>query len=189
MFLNSFCHANGDLTYAQLRISNMNRQLWMEHVLWTRFFILSTAFGLPDLPFVTQRLLQNPQDFADALRPLYGEQTAAQFANLLTEHIMIAGQLVNAAKVGNKAEVESQKKKWYANAEDIAHFLASINPFWKEKLWQDLLFDHLHMTKEEAVQILTGQYEAGVEQFGSIQAEALAMADLMTCGILKQSCI
>lgn len=177
------------LTCAQLQISNTNRRLWTEHVLWTRFFIVSTAFGLPDLPFVTQRLLKNPYDSANELRPLYGEQTAMRFEELFTEHLLIAAQLVNAAKAGDTAGAEKQRKEWYANANAIAHFLAAINPFWSECVWRDLLFDHLRMTEDEAVQILTGQYERSIEEFDDIQAEALEMADVMTCGIIRQFCI
>lgn len=52
------------LTYRQLQLSNTLRRLWIEHVLWTRFFIISTAFDLPDLPLLLkgfcriQRILQ-----------------------------------------------------------------------------------------------------------------------------------
>ena len=178
----------GGLTCAQLRVSNTIRRLWTEHVLWTRFFIVSTAFGLPDLPFVTKRLLKNPHDFADVLRPVYGNQVAMQFDKLLTEHLMIAGQLVNAAKAGNTAEAKKQRELWYANAEEIARFLASINNQWSERVWRDLLFDHLRMTEDEAVQILTGQYEQSINEFDQIQAEALKMADVMTHGIIGKFC-
>lgn len=181
------CHPrSGGLTCVQLRISDTNRRLWTEHVLWTRFFIISTAFNLPDLPFVTQRLLKNPRDFADELRPLYGEQIAMRFGELLTNHLLIAAQLTNAAKAGDTEEAEQQRKKWYDNAEDIAHFLADINPFWSERVWRGLLFDHLRMTEDEVVQFLTGQYERSIEQFDDIQAEALMMADGMTRGIIRQ---
>lgn len=40
---------NNCLFSKQVEISNTLRKLWMEHVLWTRFFIVSTAFELPDL--------------------------------------------------------------------------------------------------------------------------------------------
>ena len=177
------------MTCEQVEIMNMFRRLWMEHVLWTRFFIISTAFNLPDLPFVTQRLLRNPADFANAFRPFYGERTAARFEQLLTEHLVIAAQLVNAAKAGDTAEVERLQKLWYANAGEIARFLASINPFWNECVWRELLFDHLRMTEAEAVLTLTGQYEQSIEEYDAIQAEALKMADVMACGIIKQFCI
>lgn len=177
---------NFGLNYNQLQISNTFRQLWMEHVLWTRLFILSTAFNLPDIQFVTNRLLQNPDDFARALKPFYGEQTAMQFKQLLTDHLLIAAKLVNAAKSGNTAQVDEQRRRWYENAEDIAKFLATINRFWSEAQWRVLLFDHLRMTENEAVFILTGQYEKGIQEYDRIQEEALNMADVMTGGIIRQ---
>jgi hypothetical protein len=67
------------LTFRQVQLSDTIRRLWMEHVLWTRFFIVSTAFNLPDLEVVTERLLQNPVNFARILKPFYGEKTAMQF--------------------------------------------------------------------------------------------------------------
>jgi hypothetical protein len=174
------------LTLKQLQLSNTMRRLWTEHVLWTRFFIVSTAFNLPDLQFVTNRLLQNPVDFAKVLTPFYGEEIAMEFQRLLTEHLAIAGQLVNAAKAGNNEEADRQQKLWYANAEKIAKFLASINPYWSEREWRDLLFSHLRMTEDEAIDILTGHYEKSIRDFDMIQAEALRMADVMTNGIIRQ---
>ena len=186
---NSFDPACDGLTCAQLQVWDTNRRLWMEHVLWTRFVIVGIAFSLPDLPLVTLRLLRNPADFADEFRPLYGEQIALRFQELLTEHLVIAAELVNAAKAGDAAAVERLRRKWYANAEEIACFLAGINPFWSACVWRDLLFDHLRMTEDEAVQILTGRYGESIEEFDAIEAEALKMADVMSCGIIRQFCI
>ncbi len=177
------------ITCEQLHLSDTFRRLWTEHVLWTRFFIVSTAFNLPDLEFVTQRLLQNPVDFAMVLGPFYGKQIAARFEQLFTEHLLIAAQLVNAAKAGDAQEVEIQRRRWYANAEEIACFLGAINPFWSVCIWRELLFDHLRMTEDEAVQILTGQFAQSIKEYDAIQAEALKMADVMTSGVIQQFCI
>lgn len=177
------------LTCSQLKLSNTIRRLWIEHVLWTRFFIISTAFDLPDLQPVTQRLLQNPMDFARELQPFYGRQTAMRFEQLLTEHFLIAAALVNAAKAGDTTEVIRQRQKWFRNAKEIASFLASINPFWDECVWRELLFDHLRMTEDEAVFVLTGQYRRSIREYDAIQTQALEMADVMTCGLIRQFCI
>lgn len=189
MHSKSFNCARDGLTCAQLQVWDAFRRLWMEHVLWTRFFLMSTAFDLPDLPFVTQRLLRNPVDFADEFRLLYGEKIALRFEELLTEHLLIAAQLVNAAKAGDAAEVERQRRLWYENAQEIACFLAAINPFWSECVWRELMFDHLRMTEDEAVELLTSQYERSIEEYDHIQAEALKMADVMSCGMIRQFCI
>ena len=88
------------LTCRQLQLSNKFRQLWNEHVLWTRSFIVSTAFCLPDIEAVTDRLLQNPCDFARVLRRFYGRHKAETFKRLFTDHLLIAAALVTAIKTG-----------------------------------------------------------------------------------------
>ena len=179
------CKRNA-ISCKQLMLSNQLRQLWNEHVLWTRFFIVSTAFDLPDLQFVTQRLLQNPCDFAKVIYRFYGRFKAERFKNLLTDHLLIAAALVNAAKVGNAQEVERQRVLWYKNAVEIAKFLDAINPYWSFKVWKELLFEHLRLTEDEAVLILSGCYEKSIRVYQAIQDEAMQMADVMTCGIVRQ---
>jgi len=174
------------LTPKQLQLLNTMRRLWVEHVMWTRSFIVSTAFELGDLDYVTKRLLRNPVDFEEVLRPFYGSEKAAIFENLLTEHLEIGAQLVNAAKLGDTRMADEQRMKWYANSDDIASFLNAINPYWSRNMWQTLFYDHLMMTENEAAQILTGQYETSIGQYDAIQKEALEMADYMANGIIRQ---
>ena len=169
------------VTCRQLGLSNTLRQLWFEHVLWTRFFIVSTAFDLPDLTPVTNRLLQNPCDFAKVFAQFYGRCKAERFKNLLTDHLLIAAALVNAAKADNPQEVDRQRQLWYKNAVEIAKFLDSINPFWKFRIWKDLLFDHLRMTEDEALFVLGAMYEKSIKIYQAVQDEAMKMADYMTC--------
>lgn len=170
----------------QSALRDLLRKLWSQHVYWTRMFIISTAAGLPDTELVTARLLQNPADFAEALTPFYGARNADRFQALLRQHLLIAGDLVNAAKAGNTAAVGEKRREWYRNAEEIAGFLARINPYWEEEAWRQLLFDHLEMTEREAVLRLGGRYAEDIRIFESIEQEALDMADEMAEGIFRQ---
>lgn len=167
-------------------LSNMMRLLWEQHVYWTRLFLLSTAFGLPDTELVANRLLQNPKDFEAALKPFYGENIAAKFGELLTDHLTIAAELVNAAKAGDSAAATDAEKRWYANADEIAAFLESVNPYWPAQEWRKMLYDHLAMTKTEAVDLLTQKYDESIIIFETIEQEALAMADAMTQGLIRE---
>jgi hypothetical protein len=171
---------------AEQTLSNRMRLLWEQHIYWTRLVILGLVFGLPDTEASTNRLLRNPSDFEAALRPLYGEDAAAKFAELLTSHLAIAAELVKAAKAGDSAAAADAEKRWYANADQIAVFLGSINPYWSVQEWKRFLYDHLAMTKAEAVDILTQKYEDSGSEFENIEREALAMADTMTQGIERQ---
>lgn len=107
----------------------LNRILWMEHVNWTRMTIISIVFGLPDLPFVQERLLQNATDLGNCLRPFYGDQIADRYAELIKEHLLIAAQLVTATAKGDTTTADAKEKEWYRNADDIAIFLNRINPY------------------------------------------------------------
>ena len=174
--------------YNHQEIINIMRKLWSQHVYWTRFFIISTAEKLQDLKYVTNRLLENPGDFAEVLKLFYGEKKADEFKKLLTEHLQIAGDLVNAEKNMNTSKADDLRKKWYANADNIAEFLAVINPYWCEQKWRDMMYSHLSMTEKEAGLRLKKEYPKDIEIFESIEKEALKMGDYMACGIVKQFC-
>ncbi|MEN6313104.1 MAG: acetylglutamate kinase [Clostridiaceae bacterium] len=178
---NTACISN-----SQFELSNHLRMLWEQHVAWTRMFIISTVFNLPDANPVTKRLLRNPKDFEAALKPLYGEAAASRFAALLTDHLLISADLVKAAKAGDNKAADNAEKRWYANADEIAAFLGSINPYWSQEEWKSLLYDHLSMTKTEAVDMITGKYAESVSIFDDIEKQALQMADVMTRGIVRQ---
>lgn len=169
-----------------IRLRDSLRMLWQQHVYWTRLFIVSAAFSLPDLDPVTKRLLRNPKDFEEALKPFYGNEKAARFDVLLTNHLTIAAELVKAAKAGDSNAAADAEKRWYANADDIAAFLASINPFWSESEWRAMLYEHLALTKTEAVNMLTKKYAESISTFDAIEKQALGMADTMVSGMARQ---
>ena len=167
-------------------LRNQLRLLWEQHVYWTRLTILSLAAASPDLDFTTQRLLRNANDFALAFKPFYGRETAAEFGDLIKEHLVIAADLVKAAKAGNKQAAADAEKRWYENADEIVCFLNCINCYWGLRKMTAMWHKHLALTKDEAVAILTGKYEESIALFDEIEHQALMMADLFAKGIIKQ---
>ena len=120
------------------------------------------------------------------LRPFYGNKIATKFSNLIREHLVIAVQLVKTAKAGNQKDVAAIERRWYANGEEIAEFLSTINPFVSETEFREMFFEHLALTTREAVFILQEEFESSIAVFDRIEAEALQMADTITVGIVKQ---
>lgn len=163
------------------------RKLWEDHVTWTRLFIVSAAGGLADKAATTDRLLQNQTDIGNAVKPYYGAAAGDALAALLKDHILIAADIVTAAKAGNNDLVESKKVKWFANADDIAAFLSKANPRnWSESELRSMMREHLSMTLEEAVAQLTGDYTGSVRSYDKIHAQILEMADMLTDGLVSQ---
>ncbi|HHZ13670.1 MAG TPA: acetylglutamate kinase [Clostridiales bacterium] len=180
------CFSPSVISKAQADLSNHLRLLWEQHVVWTRLTIISIVFSLPDVDLVTNRLLRNPKDFEALLRPLYGDRVASWFADLFTSHLVIAAELVNAAKAGDTRAAAEAEKRWYANADQIAAFLGSINPYWSVQQWKTMLHEHLALTKSEAVNMINGNYAESIALFDQIEKQALEMADVMTHGIIQQ---
>jgi hypothetical protein len=174
------------ISKSKLMLSNKIRELWEQHTTWTRAAIVSLVFGLPDVDFVTNRLLQNPENFGNTFRVYYGNKIGSKLRDLIREHLVIAAQLVKAAKAGdNKAESEIEKR-WYANGDEIAAFLGSINPYWSEEDWRKMYRTHLGLVKSEAVILLTKNYSAEASIYDNLETQALEMADMMIQGIIKQ---
>jgi hypothetical protein len=163
------------------------RKLWEDHVTWTRLFIVSATSDLPDLQATTDRLLRNQTDIGDAIKPFYGEAAGNQLTALLRTHILTAADLLAAAKAGDDAAVQKAATAWYANADDIAAFLASANPqYWPLAEMRTMMRTHLDLTLAEAVAHLQGRYADDVAAYDQVHDEILAMADMLATGVVRQ---
>ena len=162
------------------------RDLWVDHVAWTRLFIVSAVADLPDTEATVGRLLQNQTDIGDAVAGFYGEEAGAALTALLRDHILIAADLVTAAKTGDQDAVAEANTAWYANADDISAFLAGANPAWPEDTLREMMYGHLDQTLAEATAQLTGDYAASVAEYDHVVTHILEMADTLSAGIITQ---
>jgi len=56
------------ISETEVDLRNVIRKLWEQHIVWTRMTIISIIKDLPDVDFVTKRLLRNPTDFKNILK-------------------------------------------------------------------------------------------------------------------------
>ncbi len=162
------------------------RKLWADHVIWTREYIVAAVAGTPDAEAAAGRLLKNQDDIGNAVVPFYGAGAGKALTDLLKQHIMIAVDLVAAAKAGNDAKFKDADARWSANADALAHLLSGANPHWPKKDVLDLLTLHLNLTKGEAVARLKKDWKADVQAFDDIFTEINTLADTLTAGIMRQ---
>lgn len=162
------------------------RKLWTDHVIWTREYIVAAIHGTPDAEAAAGRLLRNQEDIGQAIAPVYGKAAGEQLTKLLKEHILIAVDLLAAAKGGDNAAFRKQDARWTANAETIATFLSGANRHWPKKDLVNLLNLHLTLTKNEAVARLEQRWADDVKAFDDIHVEIITLADALTDGIVKQ---
>jgi len=162
------------------------RKLWADHVIWTRQYIVAAALGDPSAQAASVRLLKNQEDIGNAVAQYYGAAAGTKLTDLLKQHILIAVDLVSAAKAGDAAKQADADKRWHDNAAEIATFLSGANPNWPKQTLVDMLNQHLALTTQEAVARLQKNWSADVAAFDSIFSQAMSMADALTDGIAKQ---
>ena len=175
------------ITVEQLAFRNAMRQLWEDHITWTRMFIVSAVADLPDAGAAAERLLQNQTDIGDAVKPFYGDAAGDQLTALLQDHILIASDLVSAAKAGDTAKFDDALARWYVNADEIAAFLHSANPeAWPLDHMKAMMREHLDLTLQEAGARLNGDWAADIAAYDQIHQQILEMADMLSSGIISQ---
>lgn len=167
-------------------LSKAMRDHWADHVIWTRQYIIAATSDQPDAQAAATRLLANQDQIGQAIVPYYGQAAGNRLAALLKDHILIAVDLVGAAKANDQGKLQDADRRWHANAADIATFLSGANPNWPRQDVLTMLNEHLALTTKEATARLKKNWSEDVATFDQIFDQAMMMADTLTNGIVQQ---
>jgi hypothetical protein len=170
----------------ELALKTGMRKLWSDHVVYTRQYIVDAAAGSPSADATSQRLLKNQEDIGNAIAPYYGSAAGAKLTDLLKQHILIAVDVVAAAKAGDNAKLTDADKRWHDNAADLATFLSSANRNWPKQTLLSMLNEHLALTTQEATARLQQKWDDDIAAFDKVYAQSMMMADALSNGIIKQ---
>jgi len=162
------------------------RDLWQQHVAWTRNVILCIVDELPGADQAVDRLLSNQDDIGNAIKPFYGNEAGEQLATLLREHITVAAEVVKAAKANDKNTLEAADKRWHKNADEIAEFLSKANSNWKFEEMKMMMYEHLKLLTDEVTSRIKKDYKADIAAYDKSQDQILKMADMLSVGIIQQ---
>lgn len=180
-------HGQAGISARELALRSTMDRLWQEHVVWTRLAIISLTTHAPDTKETVARLLRNQTDLGNAVKPFYGAAAGRQLTALLREHILIAADLIAVAQKGDGAGVSAQQARWTKNADEIAALLSSANPrFWKLGAMKTMMHEHLHLTTDEVVARLKGDWAADVKAYDRVEREILHMSEMLADGLVGQ---
>lgn len=163
------------------------RLAWLNHVYWTRMFLVSVAGGIQDQQEIVNRLLENVDEIVDLFARYYPQNEVRELRDLLTTHVELVGGLVTMEKDKETARIPMQLERLEQNAAEIAKFLAGATPEYNESELKDMLDMHLDLTKQQIEERMAGDYEKDIDTFGKIQKQAIMMADYLTEGLQKEA--
>ena len=93
-------------------------------------------------------------------------------------------EVISAAKIGKKRDLDWVKKKWYSNAYFLAGFFAMSRSYIVEDL-RDILYKHLDLTMGEIDAMLKKDVARDLEYYENDRAHMLMFSDVLTNGIVK----
>lgn len=160
------------------------RDLWIDFLFWIRYYIRNLILSQRGPRYIAPRLLRNAGEFFDALLPFYGEENARRFEELLTQHVLLLSEFAATIRAGE--DPEAQRTAWYANADDISRLFASINPYWDERVWQELFYQRFSLEESLLLRMRDGDFMGAIEQFDVAQLNVEQIANYMIDGISMQ---
>jgi hypothetical protein len=173
-------------TSSEVALRTTMRALWGQHMEWTYATVAAFAAGTDGLNATLDRLLTNQADIGNAVRPFYGDAAADQLTTLLKAHINGAVPILVAAKAGNTDDLQTAVTAWYANAKEIADFLAAANPAWGQADMEAMMKQHIDQTLTYATDQLQGHYAKSIDEYGAAEQHMMDMADMLTDGLVAQ---
>ena len=175
------------MTARQAAFQDRMRKLWEDHVTWTRMAIVTFASGSDGFSASANRLLNNQNHIGRAFKPYYGERSGDKMTALLRDHILIAVDVLKAAQAQDTAAFEEANKRWYANGNDVADFISSLNRrAWPRATVRAMMKTHLDQTLTQAAAELGGDYKTSVWTYDDIHNHILEMSDALSAGIMAQ---
>jgi hypothetical protein len=105
-------HASHAISVKELALRQDMRKLWEDHVTWTRLAVISLTTDAPDTQATVGRLLANQVHIGNAIKPYYGKKAGNQLTALLRQHILVAADVIAAAKKADTAAVSSEQTRW-----------------------------------------------------------------------------
>lgn len=173
-------------TASTLELKTQMVELWEQHVAWNRNVMLCIVDELPGTEQAVERLRQNKIEIGNAIKPYYGIAAGDELTELLYNHVTISAEVITFAKAQKNTELKEANERWYANADSIAGFLASANPYWALEDIKLIIKDQLILTTNQAVYRIQKDYSADVIAYDKAHADVLKMANIFADGIAKQ---
>jgi hypothetical protein len=174
------------LTYEDVNLLLRTQKLWVELVLWMRNLFHSFFENRPQTAIIARVFQQLPLDFFNEFSRHFGPEASQQFLNIFTRLITVNWQMVNAYKENDQAAIDESIVQWYRVADEMAAFLAGVNPYWDEIQIRNMLYEYIQYKIQEIMAFLSGDYEMEMQIFDELKDKVIRISANLAAGIIAR---
>jgi hypothetical protein len=173
------------MSKSEVKLRSEMRVLWESRATLLRNYIVSATNDSKDADEARDKLLKNAGDLGASIRPYYGFFAPGMLTGLLKKDVLLTGEVIEAAKAGKTSDIDRARKKWYANALNVARFFAIPRNQTMKDL-KDMFYKHLDLTWSEIEAILKKDKAKDLEYYEKDKAHMLMVSDVLVDGLVKQ---
>lgn len=166
------------ITLSQIRLITNMRIFWRRLTIWTRIYIISRYLGIGTAEVAFERLYLENLDFGDMLRIHFSRSVSDMYSQLLNQFSIGLRELITALLQEDINTARQIIDQLLQNADQRAAFLASINPYFNETEWRNLLVTYLQDTVQEANLFAAQDYRMDIEYFDRLMDLSNTMGDV-----------
>lgn len=149
----------------------------------TRFYMFSRIVNLYETDYISQRLYELPAILNRKTETILGTKNSEGLLSLLSVYTIRLESVINSIMNEDEAMTEASMNALYQYANQIAEYLASINPYWTKSKWKELLYTYNNYLIDEACAIQRKEYDESLFIFEDLLKSALAIADYFAQGL------
>lgn len=170
---------------SQMNLVFESRLIWRDFATWIEVYLISVFAGFGNQDSVEEKLRTVIIKFSNILSTVFGGEVADQYVSLISNYISTFKSLVASQVSGDTEALKEYTGQLYTNTNEIASFLAGINPFWTERDWNALFDKFNQMIIDESLAFLDNEYTKNIESFDKILNLTSIMGNYYSKGLLN----
>lgn len=163
------------------------RDLWDGHVFWVRSVVVATHYHDAKAAKVAEdQVVQNAKNIGDAIAGFYGKEAGDKLFKLLAGHYGAVKDYMNASFKGDKKAEAVASDKATKNAEEIASFLSSANPYLPKDTLFSLLAAHYGHHVTQINNLAAKDFATEAQNWDTMLKHINGIADALAGALTKQ---
>ena len=154
---------------------------------WVRNVAVATRYGDSEATKIAEdKVVENAKAIAGAIEPFYSKGASDKLFGLLAGHYGAVKGYMTATYTNDSGGIDASKDKLIKNADEIAVFLSSANPYLPKDTLTGLLYAHggHHIAQLNA--LAAKDFAAEAKIWDEMKAHMYVIADALADGLAKQ---